>query len=114
VDRTEMPAPIHGPSLSIRPLRGRSGIEVTGSIDRSNASALSEIVGGLGPDEACLDLTGLELLDGSGVRILLEAAHRVHDLGGELTLIGPGYIIRRALSVLTPEDLLSTIRIVER
>ena len=51
-------------------------------------------------------------MDGAGVRALLSIARDLREDGGLLVLVSPGYIVRKALSVLTPEELLDSIRIV--
>jgi len=100
--------------LSSRPLTHRPGIAIAGEIDSSNAIRFAEMLGALRSEDSYVDLSGVELMDGSGVRVLLDEAWRLRAQGHVLVLISPGYIVRRALSVLTPEELLSTIRIVDR
>lgn len=99
--------------LSSRPLIHRPGIAIAGEIDSSNATRFAEMLGALRSEDSYVDLSGVELMDGSGVRVLLDEAWRLRAEGHVLVLISPGYIVRRALSVLTPEELLSTIRIVD-
>lgn len=99
--------------LSARPLAEHPGIALAGEIDGSNANGFAELLAGLGPGDAYVDLSSVELMDGSGVRVLLDEARRLRDEGHVLFLISPGYIVRRALSVLTPEELLETIRLVD-
>ena len=100
--------------LSSRPLNHRPGIAIAGEIDSSNADRFAEMLDALRSEDSYVDLSGVELMDGSGVRVLLDEAWRLQARGHVLTLISPGYIVRRALSILTPEELLSTIRIVDR
>jgi anti-anti-sigma factor len=91
------------------------GVRLDGEVDASNASALHEIValerlrvGG----NVRLELDDLSFMDGAGVRALLSIARDLKGDGGLLVLVSPGYIVRKALSVLTPEELLDSIRIV--
>ncbi len=99
--------------LSARPLVEHPGIAVAGEIDGSNASGFADLLAALGPGDAYVDLSSVELMDGSGVRVLLDEARRLRDEGHLLFLIAPGYIVRRALSILAPEELLETIRLVD-
>lgn len=101
-------------ALSARPLTEHPGIAVAGEIDGSNASRFAEMLAGLGTADVYVDLSNVELMDGSAVRVLLDEARRLRDEGRVIFLISPGYIVRRALSVLTPEELLETIRLVDR
>lgn len=92
------------------------GVRLDGEVDASNASILAEIVAlerlrhG---DQVRLELDGLSFMDGAGVRALLAIARELREDGGLLVLVSPGYIVRKALSVLTPEELLDSIRIVD-
>jgi anti-anti-sigma factor len=91
------------------------GVRLEGEVDASNASTLAEIVAlerlRLGGNVR-LELDGLSFMDGAGVRALLTIARDLGEEGGLLVLVSPGYIVRKALSVLTPEELLDSIRIV--
>lgn len=92
------------------------GVRLDGEVDASNASILGDIVAlerlrhG---DQVRLELGGLSFMDGAGVRALLAIARDLREDGGLLVLVSPGYIVRKALSVLTPEELLDSIRIVD-
>lgn len=92
------------------------GVAIRGEVDASNAPSFAEMLADAcrgGADEVRVDLSHLELMDGSGVRGLLQVADGLRAQGRTLVLIAPGYIVRRALSVLTSEELLATIRITE-
>ncbi|MGZ5288421.1 MAG: STAS domain-containing protein [Actinomycetota bacterium] len=92
------------------------GVRLDGEVDASNASILAEIVALEGPrlgGHVRLELDGLSFMDGAGVRALLSIARELREDGGLLVLVSPGYIVRKALSVLTPEELLDSIRIVD-
>ncbi len=96
--------------------RTPAGLRLEGEVDLTNAHRLAEIVHEeqerLG-DSVRLDLEALSFMDGAGVRALLEISRSLRDSGCLLVLASPGYIVRKALSVLTPDDLLDAIRIVE-
>lgn len=109
-------APLRRSGANLRWERTPAGLRLEGEVDLTNANRLAEIVheerGRLG-DTVRLDLEALSFMDGAGVRALLEISRSLRDSGCLLILASPGYIVRKALSVLTPEDLLDAIRIVE-
>jgi len=91
------------------------GVRLEGEVDASNASILADIVALEGRrlgGRVRLEMDDLSFMDGAGVRALLAIARDLREEGGMLVLVSPGYIVRKALSVLTPEELLDSIRIV--
>ena len=114
-DRPVAPEPRRALTTTVRWTPVDDGVRLDGEVDASNASILAEIValerlrhGG----HVRLELEGLSFMDGAGVRALLSIARDLREDGGLLVLVSPGYIVRKALSVLTPEELLDSIRIV--
>jgi anti-sigma B factor antagonist len=78
--------------LTVESVAGVSVVELSGEIDVSNASELSnrisertaEVAGGL-----ALDLTRVDYLDSSGLRMLLNLASTLADHGRELQVVVP-------------------------
>jgi anti-anti-sigma factor len=59
---------------------------------------LSELLGRR-PDAVVLDLRGLDFMDSTGVKFLVDARDRAHELGVELSLVYGGDPVRRVLAV---------------
>jgi anti-anti-sigma factor len=101
---------------TLRWVRTHDEVRLEGEVDLTNAGLLAEIVAAeraRRPGDVRLEMAGLSFMDGAGVRALLDIARDLRDEGCLLVLVSPGYIVRKALSVLTPEDLLASIRLVE-
>jgi anti-anti-sigma factor len=60
--------------------------------------ALHELLGRR-PDVVVLDLGGLDFMDSTGVKFLVDARDRARELGVELSLIYGGDPVRRVLTV---------------
>lgn len=99
--------------LRHRALEDGAGIAVAGEIDASNAPQFAEVLARLPCETALVDMSELEFMDGSGVHVVLDTARALQATGHTLVLVAPGYIVRRALAMLTPDGLLSAIRILD-
>jgi anti-anti-sigma factor len=64
----------------------------------SATHALDELLG-RGPDAVVIDLSGLEFVDSSGVRFLVEGRDKARALGIQLTLVPGSGSVRRVLTV---------------
>jgi anti-anti-sigma factor len=51
------------------------------------------------PDAVVLDLSGLDFMDSTGVRFLVDARDRARELGVKLSLVPGGDPVRRVLTV---------------
>jgi anti-anti-sigma factor len=51
------------------------------------------------PDAVVLDLSGLDFIDSTGVKFLVDARDRAHELGVDLSLVYGGDPVRRVLVV---------------
>jgi anti-anti-sigma factor len=77
------------------------GFELIGEIDVSNADALdAELQGWSHPNDMTLDLSGLEFIDSSGIRILIDAVVRLRELDRTMILIGPIPSVERVFEIL--------------
>lgn len=74
------------------------GLIVRGEIDAHTAPALAESIAASGPSVR-LDLSGVEFVDSSGLRVLIEAHQRAVDEGGQLTLADPSPAVQRLLEI---------------
>jgi anti-sigma B factor antagonist len=76
-----------------------SGIAVAGEIDAHTAPALAAALTAADHDPLVLDLAGVEFVDSSGLRVLLEA-HQVREADGRsLVLARPSAAVQRVLDV---------------
>jgi anti-sigma B factor antagonist len=77
------------------------GFELIGEIDVSNADALdAELQGWSQPYDMTLDLSGLEFIDSSGIRILIDAVVRLRESDRTMILIGPIPSVERVFGIL--------------
>jgi anti-sigma B factor antagonist len=88
----------------------RRSVEVTGVIDLFTASDLKgSLLEAIERDcELLVDLTGATYLDSSGLGVLLSAAKRADQLGGQMIIAGAGPDIARVFQI-TGLDTLFTI-----
>ena len=76
--------------LAVEPVGGVPVAELSGEIDVSNASELSARISELSLEEGAglaLDLTAVDYLDSSGLRMLLNLASTFADRGQELRVV---------------------------
>jgi anti-anti-sigma factor len=81
---------------------GADLVELTGELDSSSSELLSAALARLtgGGRRAVVDLTGLDFVDSSGVKMLIAAARAVEDEGGGFVLAGPTGSVRRVFEIL--------------
>lgn len=75
-----------------------SSITASGEIDAHTAPSLSSAIDAAGNDVS-LDLAGVEFVDSSGLRVLIDAHQRLADAGGSLTIVSPSEPVRRLLEI---------------
>jgi anti-anti-sigma factor len=77
------------------------GFELNGEMDVSNAAALgAELRGWSQPGDMTLDLSGLEFIDSSGVRVLIDAIVRLRGSNRRMILIDPSRPVERVFEIL--------------
>jgi anti-sigma B factor antagonist len=81
--------------LTIRPIDG--GAALVGEIDAHTAGRLTHEFGD--PGDLVLDLSGVEFVDSSGLRVLIELHQNRARAGGTLVLRTPSPAVRRLLEV---------------
>jgi anti-sigma B factor antagonist len=83
-------------------------IYVRGEIDLATCERLRDVIEPhLGPRQSVvLDLSGVEFVDSSGLRVLEQARGTLTADGGSLILRNPSEAARRLLTVTETEDLL--------
>lgn len=75
-----------------------TGLAASGEIDAHTAPSLAQAIDAAGPDVE-LDLSGVEFVDSSGLRVLIDAHQRLADAGGGLRLVSLSEPVRRLLEI---------------
>lgn len=75
-----------------------TGLAASGEIDVHTAPALGSAIDAAGP-EVELDLSEIEFVDSSGLRVLIDAHQRLADAGGRLRLTAVSEPVRRLLEI---------------
>lgn len=70
----------------------------SGEIDAQTAPALADAIAAAGRDVR-LDLSAVDFVDSSGLRVLIDAHQRLDDAGGSIRLVSPSQAVRRLLEV---------------
>lgn len=82
-----------------------SGLAASGEIDAHTAPLLAAAIDAAGTDVG-LDLSDVEFVDSSGLRVLIDAHQRLADAGGELKLVALSEPVRRLLEISGVSDYL--------
>ena len=75
-----------------------TGLAASGEIDAHTAPALASAIDAAGPDVE-LDLAGVEFVDSSGLRVLIDAHQRLAEAGGALRITALSDPVRRLLEI---------------
>lgn len=71
---------------------------IAGEIDAHTAPGLAEAITRSGPD-VTIDMSGIEFVDSSGLRVLIDAHQVAESDGGSLTLSNPSPTVTRLLEI---------------
>lgn len=82
------------------------GLRATGEIDAHTAPSLAAAIDEAGPDVR-LDLSGVEFVDSSGLRVLIDAHQRLDEQDGSLTIVSPSPAVTRLFEISGVSDYLS-------
>ena len=82
-----------------------TGLAASGEIDAHTAPALALAIDAAGID-VTLDLAGVEFVDSSGLRVLIDAHQRLEEVGGGLRLTALSEPVRRLLEISGVADYL--------
>lgn len=82
-----------------------TGLAASGEIDAHTAPTLAAAIDAAGTD-VTLDLAGVEFVDSSGLRVLIDAHQRLADAGGALRLTALSDPVRRLLEISGVSDYL--------
>jgi anti-sigma B factor antagonist len=76
-----------------------TGWGVSGEIDAHTAPTLASAMTELPKGVVTLDVSGVSFMDSSGLRVLIEAASRARDGGGDLVIAHPTPGIARLIEI---------------
>ena len=76
-----------------------TGWEVSGEIDAHTAPTLAAAMVELPTGVVTVDMAGVSFMDSSGLRVLIEAAARARDGGGDLVIVNPTPGITRLVEI---------------
>lgn len=76
-----------------------TGIAVTGEIDAHTAPAVAIALAAADQEPLVIDLSGVDFVDSSGLRVLLEAHQTRQASGGSLTVARPSPAVQRVLDI---------------
>lgn len=86
-----------------------TGLAASGEIDAHTAPSLASAIDAAGPDVE-LDLAGVEFVDSSGLRVLIDAHQRLAEAGGALRITALSEPVRRLLEISGVSDYLGVDR----
>lgn len=81
-------------------------VVASGEIDAHTAPSLDAAIQAAGSD-VVLDLSGVEFVDSSGLRVLVDAHRRLGDAGGSLTITNPSSAVARLFTISGVDDYLN-------
>jgi anti-sigma B factor antagonist len=84
-----------------------NGFAVVGEIDAHTAPKISEAVAEATTTSLEIDLSGVDFVDSSGLRTLIEAHQRFEANGGSLTLVRPSPVVARLFDISGVGDYLN-------
>lgn len=82
------------------------GLLAVGEIDAHTAPTLAASLDAAAP-KVRLNLSGVEFVDSSGLRVLIDAHQRLQEAGGSLTIASPSPAVRRLFEISGVDDYLS-------
>lgn len=83
------------------------GFAVVGEIDAHTAPAIAAAVAEITGSTLEIDLSGVDFVDSSGLRALIEAHQRLEADGGSLTLVRPSAVVARLFDISGVGDYLN-------
>ena len=84
-----------------------NGFAVVGEIDAHTAPDISKAVARATGASLEIDLSGVDFVDSSGLRALIEAHQRFEANGGSLTLVRPSAVVARLFDISGVGDYLN-------
>jgi anti-sigma B factor antagonist len=85
------------PTLVITPTE--SGFAVDGEIDAHSAPMIAAAIAASSAEPLLIDLSGVEFVDSSGLRVLIEAHQTRQAAGQTMTLVEPSHVVSRLFEI---------------
>lgn len=85
------------PTLVITPID--SGFAVAGEIDAHSAPTIAAAIAESSSDPLLIDLSGVDFVDSSGLRVLIEAHQTRQATGRTMTLVRPSHVVSRLFEI---------------
>lgn len=82
------------------------GLRASGEIDAHTAPTLAAALDAAGPTVR-LDMSAVEFVDSSGLRVLIDAHQRMQEAGGAMTIVTPSEAVHRLLQISGVDDYLA-------
>ena len=103
-----------GGSLEVRVDELEGGVHVVvlrGELDVATGGDASAALAGLSQDghSVLVDLSGLQFVDSSGVKMLVAAARAVEASGGSFVVCSPGEAVARVIAILHLADVVTVV-----
>jgi anti-sigma B factor antagonist len=86
-----------------------NGLAVSGEIDAHTAPTLAEAIDSSDVSELEVDLSAVEFVDSSGLRVLIDAHQRADADGRVLRLARPSAAVRRLFEISGVDDYLHVV-----
>jgi anti-sigma B factor antagonist len=85
------------PPLTIMGVDG--GLVASGEIDAHTAPELASAIDRFDGGDLALDLSAVEFVDSSGLRVLIESHQRLQDGGRQLRIVSPSPAVQRLFQI---------------
>ncbi|MEJ7801176.1 MAG: STAS domain-containing protein [Ilumatobacter sp.] len=85
------------------------GLSVVGEIDAHTAPALATAISGCDQQTVVVDMSAVEFVDSSGLRVLIEAHQAADEAGRSLQLSNPSTAVSRLLEISGVSDYLDVV-----
>ncbi len=86
-----------------------NGLALAGEIDAHTAPLLADAIGQCELDHVMLDMSAVEFVDSSGLRVLIEAHQQAQAVGRKIELSNPSPSVSRLLEISGIDDYLNVI-----
>ena len=94
------------PETPLSIIQTATGLAIVGEIDAHTAPEITAVVSRSEADSLEIDLSGVEFVDSSGLRALIEVHQLFESSGRSLTLVRPSPIVARLFDISGVDDYL--------
>ncbi len=94
------------PAAPISITTNDSGLSVSGEIDAHTAPQIAEAIASSELERLVVDLSGVEFVDSSGLRVLIEAHQNLAAASRSMVLANPSPVVRRLFDIAGVEHYL--------